>query len=278
VFLNVAGLLLSIQLLVNHFSGVDPTFCEFGAHVSCMSVQRSPWGFVLGVPLAYFGCVYFVLGLCLSIFLASPRTDDREIAAGSYVLVLIGLLSVAYFVFGEYQLGVICPFCTLVHLLIFATLYFARKVCLLRFPTFSLTPIALLRLVWDLRVWVLIGILLVGLPVISLYVINAPAPSPYSDEQLEQFGKCLTLRRATMYSKPDCPYCTKQKVMLGAGMKHIQLVECVQENDCSDVKIYAFPTWIKMPRSAYEEEIRKGGMQSIEKLAALTRCTITKLK
>ncbi len=276
VIFHVVGLLLSIQLTFNHFSGEKPKFCEFGQYVSCMEVQKSEWGLVLGVPAAYFGCVYFVIGLAMSIFIASPRSDDREIAAGLFVLTILGLCSVFYFVFAEYQLGVICPFCTLVHAVIVVTIFLASKVCSLRFPTFRLSPFGVLRLAWDLRIWILVGILFIGLPIIVLHVMQAPESSPYTSEQLVPFGKCLTSRRVTLYTKPNCPYCTKQKVLLGAAFEHMLVKDCLQDTDCPN--IYAYPTFVKLPRSAYEEESKKGGLQAIEELSSWTRCPIEREK
>jgi uncharacterized membrane protein len=274
VFLNVAGILLSAQLTWNHFSGVNPSFCEYGSHVSCVSVQSSVWGFILGVPAAYFGLVYFVVGLGLAIYVASPRTDDADIAAGTLMHVVVGLVSVAYFVYGEYCLGVVCPMCTLVHLVIVVSLYFARKVQVLRFPTFSLSPLAVLRLAWALRIWLLVTVLFVGLPIIALHVMNAPEPSPYSQKQLQQLASCVSSRRMTLYVKADCPYCAKQKDMFGPAIEHLKVVECASFDDPNCPGVHVFPFWVKLPRSAYEDEFKKGGLISIQEISEISKCAI----
>jgi uncharacterized membrane protein len=276
VIIHVVGLLLSIQLTANHFGGTTPQICEFGKYVSCRTVQKSPWAFFLGVPLAYFGIVYFLLGLCMGIFLASPRTDDGEIAAGLVALVVIGLVSVVYFVVGEYSLGAICPLCTAVHILIVASLFFALKIRAIRNPTWSLMPMSLFRLAWDLRTWVLIGILLVGVPIVSVHLLRAEESSPYSDEQLVEFGKCLASRRMTLYSAKGCTHCLNQKKLLGAGLQHVPLVECESADDekCKRANISAFPTWVKIARSGYESDQTRKGVMDIEELARFTSCTI----
>lgn len=101
VVLQLVGLLLSAQLLANHYTASHPAVCEMGRYVSCAAVQNSPWAFFLGVPLAFFGLVFFVIAFAMALYLAAPREDDADIAAAFAVFQGLGLLSVGYFVVGE---------------------------------------------------------------------------------------------------------------------------------------------------------------------------------
>jgi uncharacterized membrane protein/glutaredoxin len=274
VVLQVVGLLLSIQLFANHFSAA-PALCEMGKYVSCATVQRSSWAFVLGVPLAFHGIVFFVLGLAMAVYLAAPREDDAEVAAAFLVYQAIGLLSVAYFVAGEIALGALCPLCTAVHAVVLATLPLALRISRLRYPTFSPSPAALLRLAWAMRTWVLVAVLLVGTPTVALHVLRAP-DRVYSDGQLQEFGRCLAKQRMTLYTRDDCPFCTKQKELLGVAVDALKVVACADGNmeACEAQKVYGFPTWIKKSNSAYVRDIVAGGLQSIAQLSDLSGCKI----
>jgi uncharacterized membrane protein/glutaredoxin len=272
VVLQVVGLLLSIQLFANHFSSA-PAVCEMGKYVSCAAVQNSPWAFVLGVPLAFHGIVFFVLGLGLALYLAGPREDDAEVAAAFAVYQAIGLLSVAYFVVGEIALGALCPLCTAVHVAVVASLFVALRISRLRSPLFAPSPAALARLAWAMRTWLLVAVLLVGTPTVALHVMRAP-DRVYSDAQLQDFGRCLAKQRMTLYTKADCPYCSKQKELLSVAADAVTTVACGEGSmgPCEAQNIYAFPTWIKRSNSAYVRDIVSGGLQTIAHLSDISGC------
>ncbi len=275
VVLHVVGLLLSVQLFANHFSASRPAVCEMGKYVSCATVQNSRWGFLLGVPVAFHGIVFFLIGFAFAIYLAGPREDDRDVAAAYAVYQVIGLLSVVYFIVGEVVLGAVCPLCTGVHIIVLLNLFLSLKIVRLRAPTFSPTPASLVRLAWSMRIWLLVAVLVAGTPVLTMYVLQAP-DKIYSDAQLSDFGKCLAKQRMTLYMKPDCPYCIKQKELLGPATKLIAHVECTDSTmaACEAEKIYAFPTWVKKSNSAYIRDIVSGGLQTISQLSEITGCKI----
>ncbi len=274
VVLQIVGLLLSIQLFANHFSAA-PAVCEMGKYVSCAAVQNSPWAFVLGVPLAFHGIVFFVLGFALALYLAGPREDDAEVAAAFAVYQAVGLLSVAYFVAGELALGALCPLCTAVHVVVIVSLVLAVRIARLRNPQFRPSPAGLARLAWAMRTWLLVALLLVGTPTVALHVMRAP-DRVYSDGQLREFGRCLAKQRLTLFTKSDCPYCTKQKELLGVAAEALAVVECGEGKmePCEAHNIYAYPTWIKRSTSAYVRDLVSGGLQTISQLSDISGCTI----
>lgn len=275
VVLQVAGLLLSVQLLANHFTSSRPAMCEMGRYVSCAAVQNSAWAFVFGVPVAFFGVVFFLLGLGMAVFLASPREDDAEVAAAFAVLQGLGLLSVGYLVAGEVALGALCPLCTAVHAAILASLWLSLRVVRLRNPRFRPSPAGMLRLAWAVRTWVLVAVLLAGTPLLAAHLLREP-DRLYSDAQLVAFGKCLATQRVTFFSKADCSVCARQRELLGPATAHFPVVECGEETreQCKAHKVWAFPSWLRRSTSAYVRDSLATGLRSIPDIAELSGCKI----
>ncbi|AKT52720.1 hypothetical protein ADJ73_09590 [Arsenicicoccus sp. oral taxon 190] len=124
--LSVVGLLTSAYLSYEHRTGGQTLACPEGQVVSCATVTRSAYATVLGMPVAYLGLLYFValVLLCLPAVWRRPRLDLPRLAMAA-----VGLVAVCYLVWAEVQLGAICLWCTLVHvvtLLLLLVLVFGR--------------------------------------------------------------------------------------------------------------------------------------------------------
>jgi len=268
----LGGLVLSSMLSWSHVTRQLPRFCELSEHVNCGRVLQSAWASLFNMPLAFYGVAYFLIGLTLCLYLAGPRTDDREVAAGLFVYALVGVASVVYFVYAEIMVGALCLTCTGVHVLCLVLVPLSWKILKLRHPTWSLTPMSVARLAVDLNAWVLLALLLVGTPLIAINVMMVP-DAMYTPESLKAFGQCLNKRQATLLTMPGCQYCKKQKDDLGPGVEHLKVIECVEgdgQPECAGV--HAFPYWHFKSNSAYVKDRTKGGYVSLSELSRLSRC------
>ncbi len=122
MILAVLGLLVSIYLTVYHYSSSVPLACPDTGLINCASVLNSAYAYILGVPLAVYGLVFFVVELVI----LNLRYKDLKAVYNA-----LGLVFVFYFIYLEYLIGHICIFCTTVHvtivLLFILTLYDAAK-------------------------------------------------------------------------------------------------------------------------------------------------------
>ncbi len=219
VVLCVAGLGVALHLFVSHLTGLIPSICEAGEHVSCNKVLASPYARVFNTPVSVLGVGYFIIALGFALFLAGPRHDDEEVAVAFFLYVVIGVASCVWFIYAEWLIGALCPLCTLVHVVCFALLPLAWMLYRLVAPSFSFRPMALVQLVISMHMWALFALLVIGTPIVWVNVMAIQQPR-YEAADLEQLGRCLNAAGVMLYSKGGCPYCEGQKRILGPALKH----------------------------------------------------------
>ena len=116
--LCVAGLAISVYLTMVHYDSHVPLVCSTQGIIDCEGVLTSPQSSVLGLPVALYGVVWFlVMG---GLVLADMRQQAPEwLADASLGWTLVGVASVAYLLYAELGLvGRICLWCTSVHLIV----------------------------------------------------------------------------------------------------------------------------------------------------------------
>lgn len=107
--------------------------------MSCSAVRNSPYSRVLNTPLSAYGCVWFTIMLLVTMRLSrtahcrgfgdglpSYLSEDALFTA-LLLWILVGLVSVVYFVYAEWRIGAICPLCTVVHIIIIAQALLLRR-------------------------------------------------------------------------------------------------------------------------------------------------------
>lgn len=107
---------------------------------------------------------------------------------------------------------------------------------------------------------------LIFVPIIILgyfiYLSNAKSGA-YDD-----FAKCLTKNGAVMYGTDWCTYCQKQKSLFRKSFSYINYKNCdSNEEECYKLGVSGYPTW-RINNTNY------AGLQSLEKLASLTGCSL----
>ncbi len=121
----VLGLLVSVYLTYEHYTGSTTLACPATGAIDCARVTSSSWASILGVPVAPLGVVFFavMLVLCRSTML---RRRSRRLDLVRLGFCAVGLLTALYLLWAElFQVHAICLWCTGVHILtflLFATL------------------------------------------------------------------------------------------------------------------------------------------------------------
>ncbi|HTY73112.1 MAG TPA: vitamin K epoxide reductase family protein [Actinomycetes bacterium] len=119
VGLAALGLVLSVYLTFEHYSGNGSLACSDKGVVNCLKVTTSQWSSVLGIPVAVFGLVFFAVMIPMLL----PRawaSQDTRLRWARLGLASVGMASVVYLVCVEaFAVRAICLWCTAVHVVTF---------------------------------------------------------------------------------------------------------------------------------------------------------------
>jgi uncharacterized membrane protein len=117
--LAIGGLGVSTYLTITHFDSSVPLVCSDKGFVNCGLVTSSPQSYVLGIPVAVLGLVFYVFMVAA----ASPwawRSRYPAVAWARLASVVVGIVFVLYLVYTElFTLKAICLWCTSVHSITF---------------------------------------------------------------------------------------------------------------------------------------------------------------
>lgn len=92
-------------------------------------------------------------------------------------------------------------------------------------------------------------------------------PSASSDDS-SRFAQCLTDSGAVMYGTDWCKYCQQQKELFGQSFSQVNYKNCdLDRAACDQAGVTGYPTWVINGQSYV-------GVQSLEKLASVTGCSI----
>lgn len=107
----VLGWLVSVLLSTIHFWALPQI--PSGAEIAgSLEVITSPWAYVLGVPLATLGALYYLTTLALAVWWFDTR--HPLIIKILTPITALGVVASAYFVYLQLgPIGAICPFCML---------------------------------------------------------------------------------------------------------------------------------------------------------------------
>lgn len=109
----VIGLVLSVYLTVEHYTGSSTLACPEGATINCAKVTSSSWSELAGAPVAVLGLGYFaVMTALLTPWGWRRRALDPVRVAGAAA----GVAMVLYLIWVElFRVDAICLWCTAVH-------------------------------------------------------------------------------------------------------------------------------------------------------------------
>jgi len=105
-------------------------------------------------------------------------------------------------------------------------------------------------------------------------IVTIAAARAADAASLSDFGRCLASKGAVFYGASWCPYCQKQRQMLGAAMSGVRYVECsvdggreASASACTAAKVSSYPTWV------FANGTRANGANTVAELAAISGCS-----
>lgn len=106
----LCGVLLAAYLTLHHFGIIGTLACGTG---SCEQVQTSKWATFLGVHVAIWGLLYYVLLFAVSLAAAHERyTDDPRFSLALLGLTGWGVLFTGWLIYLElFRIHAICRWC-----------------------------------------------------------------------------------------------------------------------------------------------------------------------
>jgi uncharacterized membrane protein len=132
LLMALLGLGISIYLTVIHYQGAGVAFCSTTGVVNCNKVTSSGNSVLFGstVPITIPGMMWFIVsgGMALVALLAiwRNRREPARLRAAHLLWGILGMAFVLYLVYAEIVLlHTLCEWCTVVHLLTFATFLLA---------------------------------------------------------------------------------------------------------------------------------------------------------
>ncbi len=254
--LAALGVLLTAYLTLVKWFGQSPAYCEAGS--GCDLVQASRWSVLLGMPLAFWGFLMYVL------LLALLWRQLRKRSVWKYALTVAAFgtgMSIYLTAISVFEIEATCIYCLLslaIISAIFLVLLFIRPPHQQRFDWGT----------WSLGT---AGGIVIFLAMLHMHYsgIFDPAAGP-EEPYLQALAEHLGAGDAKFFGAYWCPHCQEQKALFEASADRLPYVECTpggrggpMATDCVTNGIESYPTWIIAGRK-YE------GVLSLERLARLS--------
>jgi len=120
IFLSLVGLFTSVYLFQHHYALLSgSTNCDISETISCDVVNGSIYAEIFYVPVALLGLLWFVVMIFLTWHaIPKPKLFIPAMTMWSGV----GFLFLFYLVGVEILLKTICPYCTIVHVIVLISL------------------------------------------------------------------------------------------------------------------------------------------------------------
>ncbi len=263
--LSFIGLLTSIYLVKDHYSTAEGSFCDVNDKISCSLVNSSVFSELFNVPVALFGVFWFLVLIYFSFKALKEKKDDSLISA-ILAWSIAGILFVVYMIIGEIFLKALCPFCTVVHVIVLVVLILA----VLLYRNSKKTPFKSL-----LKEFKSLIIFMVIINLAIIIVFNLPSSEK---ENYDLLAQCITDKGVNMYGSFRCGVCAKTRAMFDDSFQYINEIECHPQGEnpqtelCVEKQIDGTPTWILEPEG--EEVKRYQGFLSIDELKEFSGCGI----
>ncbi len=231
IFCAILGCLLTAYLWYHTATEAPLAYCSAGS--DCDLVQSSRWSRFLGLPMAAWGLMTYVIILAWSLFVRGARTRPRGIVLFATVGFAVSLYLTVVSIF---SIKATCPYCL-------ASLFFMSAIYAASWRLGAVATLANTHVTA-----VVLAILLVG----GLWFYFARHPDAgVGDPRLVALARHLSAREARFYGASWCPHCQDQKAMFGAAAAALPYLECSpdgprapQSTACLSAEITRYPTWI----------------------------------
>ncbi|PIN73255.1 hypothetical protein COV20_03425 [Candidatus Woesearchaeota archaeon CG10_big_fil_rev_8_21_14_0_10_45_16] len=264
IILSIVGLAVSGYLIENHYaSPTQGSVCDLGETISCSLVNTSVFSEIFHVPVALFGAIWFFILLGLS---WKGRGKSPAYVTAILWWNILGILSVIYLISAEIILQSICPFCTIVHVIVLTTL----TLSILLYKD-QKKKVSLEKTIESLKTWVGLILILNLLPLLFFNISFSP------DENHDALAKCLTEKGVVMYGSFRCGVCAKTREMFGESFQYVKEIECHPQGEdsetelCLSKNIEGTPTWVLEIDGV--EQKRYAGFLTIDELKDFSGCT-----
>lgn len=251
LFLAGIGVLLTAYLTYVAWFEAHPAFCSEGS--GCDLVQASRWATFLGMPMAFWGLLTYVM-LAWLIWRAKRKPASWTMVL--FVAVSGFAISAYLTVVSVLEIEATCPYC----LASFGIITTLMILTLVRQPPNWST---------SLKEALVIAVLLIGGLHLHYSGVFDAAAGP-EDPQLQALAIHLADKGVKFYGAYWCPRCQEQKAMFEASAERLPYVECSSggrgsalTKACAAEKVKSYPTWIIGER-------RLTGLQTPRSLAAAT--------
>jgi len=230
--LTVAGILLTTYLSYVATFEVHPAFCGEGS--GCDLVQGSRWATLLGVPMALWGLLTYVV----MAWLAWRGRRKPGSWTGFIFVAVCGFAISAYLtIISVVEIEATCSYC----LASFAIISTIMVLSIVRRPPEWLTAV---------KEAVVLAVVIVGVLHMHYSGLFNAAAGP-EDPQLQALAIHLAETGAKFYGAYWCPRCQEQKVLFESSVKRLPYVECSSGGrgspltaPCVVENIKSYPTWI----------------------------------
>ncbi len=248
------GVLLTTYLTYVAWFEAHPAFCSEGS--GCDLVQASRWATFLGMPMAFWGLLTYVM-LAWLIWRAKRKPASWTMVL--FVAVSGCAISAYLTIVSVLEIEATCPYC----LASFGIITTLMILTLVRQPPNWAT---------SLKEALVIAVFLIGGLHLHYSGVFDAAAGP-EDPQLQALAIHLAEKGVKFYGAYWCPRCQEQKAMFEASAERLPYVECSSggrgsplTKACLAEKVKSYPTWIIGER-------RLTGLQTPRSLAAATSFT-----
>lgn len=248
-----AGALLTTYLTFVAWFGEQPLYCSEGS--DCDLVQSSRWSTLLGMPMAFWGLLtYLVLA-----YLVWKRRTRASTWRTALLVAVVGVgISIYLTAVSVIQIEATCIYC----LTSFAIISSILALVLLRKPPDNT------QFPWGKSLGTPLATAVLVVVVLQMHfsgVFDAAAGPENPD--ISALARHLDETGAKFYGAYWCPSCEKQKELFQASAERLPYVECSphgrgtpQSTTCQSLQIADYPTWIIRGQ-------RVTGMLTLEELA-----------
>lgn len=245
------GILLTAYLTYVAWFESHPAFCSEGS--GCDLVQASRWATLLGLPMAFWGLLTYVV-LAHLIWRGKKKPGSWTMIV--FVVVCGFAISAYLTVVSVIEIEATCPYC----LASFGIMTTMMVLTLVRQPPNWTT---------SLKEALVIAVLLVGGLHLHYSGVFDAAAGP-EDPQLQALAIHLVEKGVKFYGAYWCPRCQQQKAAFEASADRLPYVECSSggrgsplTKACAVENVKSYPTWIIGNQ-------RMTGLQTPRSLAAAT--------
>jgi len=266
-YLSILGALVSIYLIQEHYES-QGSICDLSSRISCSKINKSSFSVLFSVPIAIFGLLWYFVIMVMSWNIWADNRDSFVWITLQFLWTISGIIFVIYLVIAEVIVGALCPFCTVVHIIVITQFILAYQM----FKQQKTLP-TIHTMLNTLQYWTVIFAFLFMIP-IAYFNMNM-LQGDVSPKNVDPFAKCLTREGVGMYGSNSCTFCMRQKSLFGASFEYINYVDCeetMNRETCDLFNINAYPVWIKANAQG-KEVARLEGMRTFSELAETFGCT-----